>query len=103
MLLSLQSALRQTQSALNGTRQRLYASQKKLGRDLTRTGCAAGKVESAVRACAEAFGITIRGGFMSRRTVGRVIDEGGTFSELQLAREILNAPGTSELYLNSKN
>jgi predicted nucleic acid-binding Zn-ribbon protein len=71
-----------------------YSSEaRKLARDLTLAGCAAGKVVFAVKSCAEAFGIKIRRRFMSRRTVSRAVDEGGKYGEIQLAREILNAPG----------
>ncbi|KAJ7167103.1 hypothetical protein C8R46DRAFT_1219483 [Mycena filopes] len=69
---------------------------RKVVRDLTFAGCAAGKVEFAIRSCAEAFGIKIRGNCPSRRTVARAIDEGGKYGEVQLAREIMNAPGFIE-------
>ncbi|KAJ6461405.1 hypothetical protein C8R45DRAFT_912233 [Mycena sanguinolenta] len=73
-----------------------HSVSRKLARDLTRAGCAAGKVAFAVESCADAFGITIRGRFMGRRTVGRVIDEGGKYGEIQLGQEIMNAPGFVE-------
>ncbi|KAF7333104.1 hypothetical protein MVEN_02375700 [Mycena venus] len=67
-----------------------------LSRDLTHAGCSAGKIAFAVQSCARAFGIKIHCGFMSARTVGRVVDEGGKYGEIQLAREIMNAPGFVE-------
>ncbi|KAF7361574.1 hypothetical protein MSAN_01191400 [Mycena sanguinolenta] len=73
-----------------------HSVSRKLARDLTRAGCAAEKVAFAVESCAEAFGIRIRGRFMGRRTVGRVIDEGGKYGDIQLAQEIMNAPGFVE-------
>ncbi|KAJ7473593.1 hypothetical protein B0H11DRAFT_2429951 [Mycena galericulata] len=69
---------------------------RELARKLSFAGCAADKIELAVKACAEAFGIQIRRRFMSARTVGRVIDEGGKYGELQLAREILEAPAREQ-------
>ncbi|KAJ7731194.1 hypothetical protein B0H16DRAFT_1733359 [Mycena metata] len=64
---------------------------RELVRNLSYTGCAAGKVAFAISSCAKAFGIEIRGRLMSARTVGRVIDEGGKYGELQIAREIMEA------------
>jgi hypothetical protein len=64
-----------------------------LARDLTQAGCSSGKIAFAVESCARAFGIEISRAFMSSRTVGRVIDEGGKYGEIQLGSEILNAPG----------
>ncbi|KAJ7118170.1 hypothetical protein C8R44DRAFT_625985 [Mycena epipterygia] len=131
-IISLQTSLREKQSTLTATRQRLYASQKQaerakislkevqkayrkvriwhptkngqyseaareLARDLTYAGCAVGKVEFVVKSCARAFGVKIRGNrFMGRRTVGRAIDEGGKYGEIQLGREIMEAPGFVE-------
>jgi chromosome segregation ATPase len=69
------------------------AAARELARNLSYAGCAAEKVEFAVRSCAQAFGITIRQRFMSRQTVGRAIDEGGKYGEIQLGREIVHAPG----------
>ncbi|KAF7367729.1 hypothetical protein MSAN_00836800 [Mycena sanguinolenta] len=98
-----QTSLKQVQT--NYTRLRTWNPKKngqyhsvsrKLARDLTRAGCAAGKVAFAVESCAEAFGITIRGRFMGRRTVGRAIDEGGKYGDIQLGQEIMNAPGFVE-------
>ncbi|KAJ7124027.1 hypothetical protein C8R43DRAFT_899318 [Mycena crocata] len=66
---------------------------RKLARDLTYAGCSAGKVAFAVESCAQAFNIKIKRCFMGRRTVGRVIDEGGKYGELQLAREIFECTG----------
>ncbi|KAJ7442078.1 hypothetical protein B0H11DRAFT_2251704 [Mycena galericulata] len=109
---SLESDLKATQFTLTETRSKLYASQKQaerakkslqemrkaykllrtwdpmeggtysaasreLARNLTYTGCSADKVEFAVRSC-------------------RAIDEGGKYGEIQLAREILDAPGFVE-------
>ncbi|KAJ7767719.1 hypothetical protein B0H16DRAFT_1882430 [Mycena metata] len=67
-----------------------------LARLLTRAGCAASKIEFAVKACAQAFGIQIRRCFMSARTVGRALEEGGKYAEMQVAREIMEAPGFVE-------
>ncbi|KAJ7451260.1 hypothetical protein B0H11DRAFT_1742871 [Mycena galericulata] len=79
------------------TRNGLYTAEaRKLARDLTFAGCAAGKIAFAIRCCAETFGIRILGPFMSRRTVGRALDEGGTYGQLQIAREIQNAAGFIE-------
>ncbi|KAJ7709242.1 hypothetical protein B0H16DRAFT_1481093 [Mycena metata] len=64
---------------------------RELVRNLSYTGCAAGKVAFAISSCAKAFGIEIRGRLMSARTVGRVIDEGGKYGELQIAREIMES------------
>ncbi|KAJ7429344.1 hypothetical protein B0H11DRAFT_1768396 [Mycena galericulata] len=73
------------------------AAARELARKLIFAGCSAGKVEFAVISCAEAFGIEIQWHkFMSRRTVSRAIDEGGKYGEIQLAREILDAPGFVE-------
>jgi DNA repair exonuclease SbcCD ATPase subunit len=69
------------------------AAARALARDLTEAGCSSGKIAFAVESCARAFGIEIQRAFISARTVGRVIDEGGKYGEIQLAREILNAPG----------
>ncbi|KAJ7724715.1 hypothetical protein DFH07DRAFT_971112 [Mycena maculata] len=70
---------------------------RELSRNLTYAGVSAGKMEFAVLSCARAFGIKVRQNkFMSRHTVGRTIDEGGKYGELQLAREILEAPGFVE-------
>ncbi|KAJ7504739.1 hypothetical protein B0H11DRAFT_1669466, partial [Mycena galericulata] len=79
------------------TRNGLYTAEaRKLARDLTFTGCAAGKIAFAIHCCAEMFGIRILSRFMSRRTVGRALDEGGTYAQLQIAREIQNAAGFIE-------
>ncbi|KAJ7432435.1 hypothetical protein FB451DRAFT_1420594 [Mycena latifolia] len=72
------------------------AAARELVRQLSYAGCAAGKIEFAVKCCAQTFGIEIRRRFMSARTVGRAIDEGGKYGELQLAREIMDAPGFVE-------
>ncbi|KAF8194405.1 hypothetical protein K438DRAFT_1506859, partial [Mycena galopus ATCC 62051] len=73
------------------------AESRELARSLTYAGCSAGKVEFAVRACAQAFGIEIRHKrFMDRRTVGHAIDEGGKYGEIQLGREIMHATGFVE-------
>jgi hypothetical protein len=70
------------------------ATARELARTLTHAGCAAEKIEFAVKSCARAFGIDIKGNrFMSARTVARAVDEGGKYGEIQLAREILEAPG----------
>ncbi|KAJ7711060.1 hypothetical protein B0H16DRAFT_1900781 [Mycena metata] len=66
---------------------------RELARALTYAGCAAGKIEYAVKACAKAFGIRICRRFMSTRTVARAIDEGGKYGILQVGQEIMNAPG----------
>ncbi|KAJ7673696.1 hypothetical protein DFH06DRAFT_978939 [Mycena polygramma] len=73
-----------------------HAASRELARNLTFAGCSAGKVEFAVRSCATAFGIKIRQRFMSRRTVARAIDEGGKYGEIQLGKEIMDAPGFVE-------
>ncbi|KAJ7133049.1 hypothetical protein C8R44DRAFT_730245 [Mycena epipterygia] len=72
------------------------AASRELARDLTYAGCSAGKVEFVVKSCARTFGIKIRRRFMSPRTVGRAIDEGGKYGEIQLGREIMEAPGFVE-------
>ncbi|KAJ7197518.1 hypothetical protein B0H12DRAFT_976458, partial [Mycena haematopus] len=73
------------------------ATARELTRSLTHAGCAAEKVAAAVKSCAGAFGIRIKGNrFMSARTVARAIDEGGKYGEIQLAREMLEAPGFVE-------
>ncbi|KAJ7031022.1 hypothetical protein C8F04DRAFT_900538, partial [Mycena alexandri] len=69
---------------------------RELARTLTYAGCAAEKIEYAVKACAKAFGIKIRRRFMSARTVARAIDEGGKYGILQVGQEIMNAPGLSD-------
>jgi hypothetical protein len=70
------------------------AEARELARHLSRAGCSAGKVKFAVQSCAQAFGIQIRNQqFMGRRTVGRAIDEGGKYGEIQLGREIMNSKG----------
>ena len=67
---------------------------RELARNLIFAGCSAGKVAFAVKSCARAFGIVIaHHRFMDKRTVGRAIDEGGKYGEIQLAREIMDAPG----------
>ncbi|KAJ6589185.1 hypothetical protein B0H19DRAFT_1248744 [Mycena capillaripes] len=113
LILRLKATLLDRQTTLTAVRNQLYSTQKQahraktslkeytavareLARNLTFAGCTAGKVEFAVRSCADAFGIKIRHRFMSRRTVGRAIDEGGKYREIQLAREILDAPGFIE-------
>jgi chromosome segregation ATPase len=70
---------------------------QELAPDLIHAGCAAGKVEFAIRSCARTFGIEIRGRVMGRCTVSRGIDEGGKYGEIQLAREILDSPGMVSL------
>ncbi|KAJ7473578.1 hypothetical protein B0H11DRAFT_2236415 [Mycena galericulata] len=130
-IVTLQTSLRETQSLLTSTRNRLYASRKQaerakaslkeiekayrqlrtwypmkngqysadsreLARVLTSSGCAADKVELVVESCARTFGIIIAQRFMSRRTVGWAIDEGGKYGEIQLGREIIEAPGFVE-------
>lgn len=78
----------------NATNQGQYtAVARELARTLTYAGCAAEKIEYAVKACAKAFGIKIRRRFMSARTVARAIDEGGKYGILQVGQEIMNAPG----------
>ncbi|KAJ7323951.1 hypothetical protein DFH08DRAFT_711666 [Mycena albidolilacea] len=73
------------------------ATARELARTLTHAGCAAEKIEFAVKSCAGAFGINIKGNrFMSAWTVARAVDEGGKYREIQLAREILEAPGFVE-------
>jgi chromosome segregation ATPase len=67
---------------------------RELARNLIQAGCAAGKVEFAVMSCARTFGVAIEQGFMSARTVSHALDEGGKYGELQLAREIMDAPGS---------
>jgi hypothetical protein len=42
--------------------------------------------------------INIRRRFMSARTVGRAIDEGGKYGEIQLGREIMDAKGTDNFF-----
>ncbi|KAJ7456357.1 hypothetical protein B0H11DRAFT_2244041 [Mycena galericulata] len=69
---------------------------RELARKLTFSGCSADKVAFVVESCASTFGVYIRRPFMSRRTVGRAIDEGGKFGEIQLAREIIESPGFVE-------
>ncbi|KAJ7749920.1 hypothetical protein B0H16DRAFT_1318933, partial [Mycena metata] len=69
---------------------------RELARLLTHAGCAASKIEFAVKACAQAFGIQIRHCFISARTVGRALDEGGKYAEIQVARETMEAPGFVE-------
>ncbi|KAJ7615524.1 hypothetical protein FB45DRAFT_757915 [Roridomyces roridus] len=66
---------------------------RQLARKLTWTGTAAEKLAYAVESCAEAFGIGLSRNFMSARTVERANDEGGKYGELQLGREIAEAPG----------
>jgi len=70
---------------------------RELARNLTFAGCSAAKVAFAVNSCARAFGIKVRRRFMSRRSVGRAVDEGGKYGEIQLGREIMDAPGISLL------
>ncbi|KAJ7460376.1 hypothetical protein B0H11DRAFT_1736725, partial [Mycena galericulata] len=72
------------------------AAARALVRDLTSAGCSAGKIAFAVESCARTFGIEIKRAFISARTVGRVVDEGGKYGEMQLAREIMDAPGFVE-------
>ncbi|KAJ7107021.1 hypothetical protein C8R44DRAFT_805130 [Mycena epipterygia] len=73
------------------------AASRELARDLTYAGCSAGKVEFVVQSCARTFGIKIRHRrFMSTRTVGRAIDDGAKYGEIQLGREIMEAPGFVE-------
>ncbi|KAF8152881.1 hypothetical protein K438DRAFT_1623066, partial [Mycena galopus ATCC 62051] len=74
-----------------------HAASRELARNLTYAGCAAGKIAFAVKSCADTFGVKIRHSrFMDPRSVGRAIDEGGKYGELQLAREILDSPGFIE-------
>jgi hypothetical protein len=73
------------------------AASQKLAWDLTQAGCSAGKIEFAIKRCAETFGIRIPRRFMSARTVAHIVDEGGKYGELQLATEILNVPGEISL------
>ncbi|KAJ7237982.1 hypothetical protein C8J57DRAFT_1727742 [Mycena rebaudengoi] len=94
------SSLEETRAAYNIIRTwkprqngQYTAEARELARGLIRAGCAAGKVEYAVESCARAFGIQVERGFMSARTVGRALDEGGKYGELQLASEIMDAPG----------
>ncbi|KAJ7748172.1 hypothetical protein DFH07DRAFT_962243 [Mycena maculata] len=87
------NALRVWNAMTNG---QYTAVARELARALTYAGCAAEKIEYAVQACAKAFGIKIRRRFMSARTVARAIDEGGKYGDLQLAREIMDAPGFVE-------
>ncbi|KAJ7132017.1 hypothetical protein C8R44DRAFT_612781, partial [Mycena epipterygia] len=72
------------------------AVSRELARNLTFAGCSAAKVEFVVNSCVRAFGIKVRRRFMSHRTVGRAIDEGGKYGEIQLGREIMDAPGFVE-------
>ncbi|KAJ7094890.1 hypothetical protein C8R43DRAFT_907989 [Mycena crocata] len=73
-----------------------HTTSRELARNLTFAGCSASKVAFVVESCARAFRIEIKRHFMSSRTVGRAIDEGGKYGELQLAREIMDAPGFVE-------
>ncbi|KAJ7607053.1 hypothetical protein FB45DRAFT_764529 [Roridomyces roridus] len=132
-IISLQSTIREKQSSLASTRQRVYIFQKQaqraklslaairkaykalktwhpmkhgqytskarqLARKLTWSGTAAEKLAYAVESCAEAFGIGLSRKFMSARTVERANDEGGKYGELQLGREIAEAPGKNTFY-----
>ncbi|KAJ7115156.1 hypothetical protein C8R44DRAFT_928100 [Mycena epipterygia] len=73
------------------------ATARELTRSLTHARCAAEKIAFAVKSCAAAFKIEIkRNHFMSARTVARAIDKGRKYGEIQLAREILEAPGFVE-------
>jgi hypothetical protein len=78
------------------------ADARELARNLIYAGCSAGKVDFAVKSCARTFGIQIRGRkFMGRRTAGRAVDEGGKYGEIQLAREIMDAPGICLVFLGT--
>ncbi|KAJ7318186.1 hypothetical protein DFH08DRAFT_820191 [Mycena albidolilacea] len=103
---SLRSIIAKKQSALTSTRNKLYAAQKrdertkralkaarqayrdlhiwKPRRDGQYSATAPEKIEFAVKSCAGAFGIDIKGNhFMSARTVARAVDEGGKYGEIQ--------------------
>lgn len=67
---------------------------RRLFRDLSWCGVSEDKVRYAIQACARTFGVKICCD-VSRRTVGRAIDEGGKFGEIQNAREVYYTPGWS--------
>lgn len=64
------------------------APARKLYRDLKRTGCK--DAAAAIKACADAFGVTVTK-LMSRRTGERCVKELGQFGLIQLGREIMHA------------
>lgn len=65
---------------------------RQLARVLTHAGCSRQYVSKVIKIVCETAGIEVKGD-MSRRTVGRVILEGGMASEVQLGHEIMATEG----------
>ncbi|KAE9397608.1 hypothetical protein BT96DRAFT_1035611 [Gymnopus androsaceus JB14] len=81
-------------STWNATKGGIYTPEaRRLYRQLRKAGCR--NFELAVRSCAEVFGIQVSR-FMSRRTGGRCIKEGGIYGLMQLGREIAAVPAFGE-------
>ncbi|KAJ7075390.1 hypothetical protein B0H15DRAFT_791892, partial [Mycena belliarum] len=67
---------------------------RKLARIMVDSGCARGKVGSLMKEIGSVFGVHISRG-ISRRTVGRAIEEGGVGTKMQVAYELLNCQGVT--------
>ncbi|EIM84711.1 uncharacterized protein STEHIDRAFT_60676, partial [Stereum hirsutum FP-91666 SS1] len=68
---------------------------RRLIRSMTDAGCAQNRVGPLMRDFAHAAKILIQGRVPSRRTVGRVLIEGGVMAKIQLAFEIRNSPSNT--------
>jgi tetrahydromethanopterin S-methyltransferase subunit F len=72
---------------------RTYTSHTRaLARALVLAGCTQQQVGSVIETVARSIGVSVTGN-ISRRTVGRVILEGGVASKIQLGSEILGSQG----------
>ncbi|KAJ6489579.1 hypothetical protein C8R47DRAFT_978003 [Mycena vitilis] len=67
---------------------------RRLARVMADSGCARGKVGPLMERIGQIFGIRVTGS-MSRRTVGRAIEEGGVAARMQTIYELSQTPGVT--------
>lgn len=67
--------------------------------DLAAAGVPEEKVDTVIHSVADSFGINVKDN-VSRRSVRRVVGEGGQASTLQVATELANADGSHPFFLS---
>jgi hypothetical protein len=75
---------------------------RKLARLMADSGCARRKVGPLMEWIGEVFGVQLNRS-MSRRTVGRAIEEGGVAAKIQVIYELLKTPGTYSMLAKGEN
>lgn len=84
------------------TEKGIYTMQaRKLARMMTDSGCARGKVGSLMQRLGDMFGVHISRE-MSRRTVGRAIEEGGVAAKMQVVYELSKNKGAPPVDLPAR-